>query len=105
MQHEAFSLKTPNRVRALIGTFARVNALRFHALDGSGYRWVADKIIELDGFNPQIAARMASAFNLWQRFDPKRAGLMQSALKKMRDRPQCSPDLAEITGKALAGSV
>lgn len=105
MQHEAFSLKTPNRVRALIGTFARVNALRFHALDGSGYRWVADKIIELDGFNPQIAARMASAFNLWQRFDLKRAGLMKSALEKMRDRPQCSPDLAEITGKALAGSV
>jgi aminopeptidase N len=105
MQHESFSLKTPNRVRALIGTFARLNAVRFHAIDGSGYDWVADKIIELDGFNPQIAARMASAFNLWRRFDLKRADLMQSALKKMRDRPQCSPDLAEITGKALASAV
>ncbi|MHB1229895.1 MAG: aminopeptidase N [Halothiobacillus sp.] len=100
--HAAFSIKTPNRVRALIGTFARLNSLCFHAIDGSGYDWVTQKIIELDGFNPQIAARMASVFNLWKRFDPQRAALMQSALKKMRDRPQCSPDLAEIAGKALA---
>ncbi len=104
-QHAAFSMKTPNRVRALIGTFARANALGFHAADGSGYDWVATKIIELDGFNPQIAARMASAFNLWQRFDGSRAHLMQHALKKMRDRADCSPDLAEITGKALGLSV
>jgi aminopeptidase N len=51
--------------------------------------------------NPQIAARMASVFNTWKRFDGNRAALMRAALKKIHDRPDCSADLAEITGKAL----
>lgn len=101
MEHPTFSIKNPNRVRALIGSFARINPLRFHDSSGSGYQWLADRIIELDAMNPQIAARMASVFNTWKRFDGNRAALMRAALKKIHDRPDCSADLAEITGKAL----
>jgi aminopeptidase N len=104
MAHPTFSIKNPNRVRALIGSFARTNPLRFHDRSGSGYQWVADRIIELDAMNPQIAARMASVFNTWKRFDGNRAALMCAALRKIHDRPECSADLAEITGKALGHS-
>jgi aminopeptidase N len=101
MGHPMFSIRNPNRVRALIGSFSRTNPLRFHDDSGAGYHWIADRIIELDAMNPQIAARMASVFNTWKRFDVHRAGLMRTALQKIHDRPECSADLGEITGKAL----
>ena len=99
--HPAFSIRNPNRVRALIGVFSRANPLAFHAVSGSGYRWVADKIIELDGFNPQISARLATVFSRWRRYDGARADLMKEQMQRMLDRPECSTDLAEIVGKAL----
>ncbi|MBN2872836.1 MAG: aminopeptidase N [Halothiobacillaceae bacterium] len=99
--HPAFSIRNPNRVRALVGTFSRANPVAFHAATGSGYRWVADKIIEIDGFNPQIAARLATVFSRWRRFDGARADRMRTELERMIGRPGCSRDLAEIAGKAL----
>ena len=99
--HPSFSIRNPNRVRSLVGTFSRGNPVAFHAATGSGYRWVADKIIEIDGFNPQIAARMATVFSRWRRYDGGRADRMRGELERMLDRADCSPDLAEIAGKAL----
>lgn len=99
--HPAFSIRNPNRVRALVGMFSRGNPVAFHASTGSGYRWVADKIIEIDGFNPQIAARMATVFSRWRRYDGGRADRMRGELERMLDRRDCSTDLAEIAGKAL----
>ncbi|KTG17834.1 MULTISPECIES: aminopeptidase N [unclassified Guyparkeria] len=99
--HPAFSLRNPNRVRALVGAFSRGNPVAFHAESGSGYRWVADKIIEIDGFNPQIAARLATVFSRWRRYDGARADRMRAELERMIDRADCSTDLAEIAGKAL----
>ncbi|MCF6391656.1 aminopeptidase N, partial [Mycobacterium sp. MBM] len=57
MEHPAFNIKNPNKVRALIGAFAGQNLINFHAADGSGYRFLADRVIQLNGFNPQIASR------------------------------------------------
>jgi len=102
-EHPIFSMKNPNKVRALIGAFARGNPLRFHAADGSGYRWVAERIIELDGINPQIAARIATVFDQWKRYDGSRAEMMRGVLEEIVQRPECSSDLAEIAGKALKG--
>ena len=99
--HPAFSLRNPNRVRALVGTFSRGNPVAFHATSGSGYRWVADKIIEIDGFNPQISARLATVFSRWRRYDGARADRMRGELERMVERPDCSTDLAEIAAKAL----
>lgn len=101
LTHPAFSLGNPNKVRALVGTFAR-NMRHFHAADGSGYVWVADKIIEIDAFNPQTAARLVQAFDLCARLEPQRQALMRAQLLRVRAQDHVSKDSAEIVDKILA---
>jgi aminopeptidase N len=100
MHHPAFSIKNPNRVRALIGAFSG-NHLRFHAADGSGYTLVGDTIRTLDGINPQVAARMAGAFESWRRYDDKRQALMRAELEKTKALGGLSSNLFEVTTKML----
>ena len=101
MEHPAFSIQNPNKVRALIGVFAMLNPTGFHAIDGSGYHFHADRVIELDGLNPQIAARMASAFNRWKRYDAVRRNLMKSELRRIAAVDTLSGDVSEIVSNAL----
>ena len=101
MDHPAFSIQNPNKVRALIGVFALLNPTGFHALDGSGYVFHADRVIELDRINPQIAARMASAFNRWKRYDAGRQERMKSELKRIASIDSLSGDVSEIINNAL----
>ncbi len=100
--HEAFSIRNPNKVRSLIGAFASGNALRFHAADGAGYRFLADRVLELDPMNPQVAARLASPLGRWRRFDTARQALMQAELKRILAEPKLSKDVYEIASKSLA---
>ena len=100
MQHPAFSLRNPNKVRALIGTLAMANPVAFHRPDGAGYRLLAEVVSELDGLNPQVAARLVAAFNRWRRYEPGRAGLMEAELKALAAR-RLSPDVNEIVSAAL----
>ena len=67
MQHPAFSLQNPNKVRALIGRFCAGNPVNFHAADGAGYRFLADRVLELDTLNPSIAARLVQTLSRWRR--------------------------------------
>ncbi|HMA88021.1 MAG TPA: aminopeptidase N [Burkholderiales bacterium] len=99
--HPAFDLKVPNKVYALIRAFA-ANHLRFHAADGSGYAFLADQVLALDGLNPQVAARMARGFDRWRRFDPARQAHAVAQLERVRDAKGLSRDVAEIVTKALA---
>ncbi|MFT8737202.1 MAG: aminopeptidase N [Zymomonas mobilis] len=99
-QHPDFTLKNPNRARALIGSFAH-NARAFHDLSGEGYRFVTDMTIALDKINPQTAARMIAPFGRWQRYDAKRAELMQDALKRILGTPDLSRDVFEQASKSL----
>ena len=99
--HPGFDLKVPNRVYALIRTFG-ANHVRFHAADGGGYRFLADQIIALNALNPQIAARMARAFDRWRKFDEKRQAQARQALERIRGTEKLSSDVGEIVGKALA---
>jgi len=101
MKHPAFDIKNPNRVRALVGAFS-VNHLRFHSADGGGYRLVGEVIRTLDPMNPQVAARMAGAFESWRRYDPARQEMMKGELKTIRDLPGISPNLFEVAGKMLS---
>jgi len=101
MKHPAFDIKNPNRVRALVGAFS-ANHLRFHNADGSGYRLVGEVIRTLDGMNPQVAARMAGAFESWRRYDPARQELMRAELKAINGLSGISPNLFEVTGKMLS---
>jgi aminopeptidase N len=101
MKHPAFSMRNPNKVRSLVGAFAMLNPTGFHAPDGSGYGFLADRVIELNNLNPQVAARMVSAFNRWKRYDAGRQELMRQALEKVAVQPALSPDVSEIVTNAL----
>ena len=101
MQHSSFSIENPNKVRSLIGAFASNNLLHFHMDDGSGYKFLADCVIELNKINPQIASRMVSLFNSWKKFDKKRRKQMKKQLQRIQKSENLSPDVSEIVDKAL----
>jgi len=101
MQHPSFSIRNPNKVRALIGVFAMLNPTGFHAADGSGYQFLTDRIIELDALNPQVAARLASSFNRWKRYDKGGQSLMKAQLQRIASVEKLSGDVAEIVNYAL----
>ncbi|WP_122588061.1 aminopeptidase N [Pseudomonas viridiflava] len=102
MQHPAFNLKNPNKVRALIGAFAAQNLINFHAADGSGYRFLADLVIELNGFNPQIASRQLAPLTRWRKYDSARQVLMKAELERILASGKLSPDVYEVVSKSLA---
>ncbi|SFX20477.1 aminopeptidase N [Marinospirillum alkaliphilum] len=101
MAHPAFSLKNPNKVRALIGAFVNQNRHNFHRRDGSGYALLADTVIELNRINPQIAARLVIPLTRFRRMDDYRKGLMKNELERIRAE-KLSPDLFEVIEKSLA---
>ena len=99
--HPAFDIRNPNKVYALIRGFC-ANHVRFHAADGQGYAFAADRIIEIDALNPQVAARIARSFDRWKRFDPGRQVHARTALERVRDKGGLSRDTFEVVTKALA---
>ena len=99
--HPDFTLRNPNRVRALLGAFALANPARFHAQDGSAYAFFAGKVLELDALNPQLGARMVSAFNQWKRFEVTRRAAMRAELERIAAHPKLSRDTSEIVNRAL----
>ncbi|WP_417790493.1 aminopeptidase N [Terasakiella pusilla] len=101
MKHEAFSIKNPNKVRSLIGVFCHANQLHYHAADGNGYIFHADRILELDKINPQIAARMIAPLGKWRRFDKARQKLMKEQLKRIIATEGLSNDAYEMATKSL----
>ena len=100
MDHPAFSLRNPNKVRALIGSFANANPLRFHAADGSGYEFLHEQVLALDPANPQIAARLLRVLSRWQRYDEARQAKMRTVLESVL-AAKVSKDVYEIAAKSL----
>jgi len=101
MTHEKFDMHNPNKVRALIGTFAMRNPAAFHAEDGSGYSFVADQVLALDKLNPQVASRMVRALMQWKRLESKRSALMRNQLQRIAESSNLSGDVFEIVSKSL----
>nr|WP_315253437.1 aminopeptidase N [uncultured Duganella sp.] len=101
MKHPAFTLKTPNRARALIFNFTNANPSQFHAADGSAYEFWAEYVIKLDAINPQVAARLARAMDRWRRYAPALRAKMKQALEQVAAQ-KLSNDVAEVITKALA---
>ena len=102
LHHPAFDLKTPNRVRALVGAFSQANAVHFHAKNGEGYRFLADQVLALNVLNPQIASRMVTGLAQWRRYDTERQKLMKQQLQRIVDTEHLSRDVYEIASKSLA---
>ncbi|MDN4504214.1 aminopeptidase N [Alteromonadaceae bacterium BrNp21-10] len=102
MQHQNFSIKNPNRVRAVVGTFAYYNTQGFHQQDGSGYAWLTTKLQQLDGINSQIAARLVTPLTHFKHFDDQRQDNMKHQLLRLTDTPKISSDLYEKVSKSLS---
>jgi aminopeptidase N len=100
-KHPAFNIENPNRVRSLVGAFVMNNQLRFHAADGAGYRFLADRVLQIDALNPQVAARLCGAFETWRRFDGRRQTLMREQLMRIKNASGLSRNVLEITEKTL----
>jgi aminopeptidase N len=103
LQHPAFSLHNPNKVRSLIGRFCSANPVRFHAADGAGYRFLGDRVLELDALNPSIAARLVQTLSRWRRYDVARRVLMQEQLELIVGKEGLSKDVYEIASRSLEG--
>ena len=99
--HPLFSLKNPNRVRSLYGAFAHGNQVRFNDASGEGYELVANAVIEIDGFNPQIASRLLGAFESWRILEPQRKALAEAALRRVLAKKELSRDVFEIATKIV----
>jgi len=104
MRHPAFSIKNPNKVRALIGAFCSGNPVGFHRADGSGYAFLAEQVLTLDKLNPQVASRMVTPFSQWRRYDTARQGLMQAQLEAILAADGLSTDVQELASKSLGRS-
>ncbi|MEX0502681.1 aminopeptidase N [Alphaproteobacteria bacterium LSUCC0719] len=100
MQHPGFDPKNPNKIRAVLGAFMAGNTPNFHAADGSGYIYMANRLVEIDARNPQIAARMALPMTRMANYDGPRQAQMRAALDIIRKGAQ-SNDLKEVVEKAL----
>jgi len=100
MEHEAFSIKNPNKVRALIGGFCG-NAINFHDIKGSGYRFLVEQILVLNTMNPQIAARLITPLTRWRQYLPEQQKLMKQALEDVLAVETLSKDVYEVVSKSL----
>jgi aminopeptidase N len=102
--HPAFSVANPNRVRALIGSFAQVNHTQFNRSDGAGYDFVADAVLTLDPKNPQVAARLMGAFRSWRALEAGRRARAEATLRRVAASPTLSRDVNDIVARTLAES-
>lgn len=100
-QHQDFDIRNPNRARALIASFAMNNPVAFHAIDGRGYAFVADRVIELDALNPQVAARLVTPLTRWAKLVDAQKPLMQEQLRRIMDSNSLSPDVYELVSKSI----
>ena len=98
-----FPANNPNRLRALLGTFANGNATQFGRPDGAGFRFIAGMVAELDPRNPQVAARLLTAFRSWRAYEPARLAAAQGALESLRDGSRLSRNTNDILERTLAG--
>ncbi len=101
MQHPAFDANNPNKLRSVLSAFASLNTPNFHADDGSGYMYIAEHIVKIDGRNPQVAARIVLPLTRFGHYADSRRRMMKAALNHINARDNLSADLREIIGKAL----
>jgi len=102
MKHTDFSLRNPNRARSVISTFCQGNPGAFHRADAAGYVFWADRVIELDAMNPQVAARLARALDRWKKLAEPYRNAAREAIARVAARSDLSNDVREVVSRALA---
>ncbi|CAK4067906.1 aminopeptidase N [Vibrio sp. 16] len=101
MNHEAFSLKNPNRTRSLIGSFLNMNPVRFHAKTGEGYKFAGEILKEMNSSNPQVASRLIDPLLKFRKYDEERQALIKAELEALKSMDNLAKDLFEKVTKAL----
>ncbi|HEX5655762.1 MAG TPA: DUF3458 domain-containing protein, partial [Polyangiales bacterium] len=101
LEHPAFEIGNPNRARSLIDAFANGNPVRFHDASGRGYRFLRDRVLEIDAFNGQVSARMVGPLTRFQRYEPRRRARMVAELEAILGHGSLSRDLEEQVRKAV----
>ncbi|ALR15480.1 aminopeptidase N [Vibrio natriegens] len=101
MSHEAFSLKNPNRIRSLIGSFLSANPVHFHDKAGSGYLFAGEILRQLNDTNPQVASRLIDPLLKFRKYDESRQALIRAELEKLKAMDNLAKDLFEKVTKAL----
>lgn len=102
LEHPLFDMRNPNKVRALVGSFALRNPWHFHAADGSGYAFLAERVLWLNERNPQVASRMVRPLMNWRHYESGRGQLMRAQLERIQAHQGLSADVYEIVSKSLA---
>ena len=103
LSHDSFSMTNPNKVRALIASFAAGNITQFHCATGAGYDFITRQVIQLNEINGQMGARLVKQFSQWRKFDKKRQALLKDCLEQILALENLSPDIFEIASKSLEG--
>ena len=101
MSHPDFSIRNPNRARSVIFSYCSANPGAFHRADGAGYGFWADKVLELDSTNPQVAARLARALDRWNKLVEPQRSSARDALARVAAKPDLSNDVREVVSRAL----
>ena len=101
LEHPAFTLSNPNKIRSLIGAFCSANPVNFHSPDGSGYQFLKEHILALHSQNPQVAARLVTPLTRWKKFPEPNRQQMRDALQRIADEPDLVKDIYEIATKSL----
>jgi aminopeptidase N len=99
----AFPRNNPNRLRALVGSFGAGNPAQFARADGAGFRFVTEFVADVDKRNPQVAARVLTAFRVWRSYEAVRRGAAEAALTGLRDAGGLSRNTSDILERTLAG--
>jgi aminopeptidase N len=102
MAHPDFNLKNPNRARSVIFSFCSANPGGFHRADAAGYVFWAERVMELDAINPQVAARLARALDRWKKLAEPYRGAAREALARVAAKADLSNDVREVVDRALA---
>ena len=101
MSHSAYQPGNPNRISALIGTFAFSNPTEFNRADGSGFRFIGEQVQALDAINPQVAARLMTAFRSWRSLEPPRRAMAKKEVERLAASTSLSVDVQDILKRTL----
>ena len=102
MKHPDFNIRNPNRARSLIFSYCSANPGAFHRTDAAGYVFWSERVIELDAFNPQVAARLARALDRWKKLVEPCRSAAREAIARVAARAELSNDVREVVTRALA---
>jgi len=102
LRHPQFAIANPNRARSLIGAFSLGNPAAFHRADGAGYAFWADRVIEIDAINPQLASKLGRALDRWTQLAEPYRSEARAAIARVAAAPKLSADLGEIVSRALS---